>query len=88
VAANSRGARGVGMVPRAGGWLPSSAPLLPSWLSEADLDVYVGEFARSGFRGPLDYYRNIDRNSELTGAFDGTKVTVPGPLHRGLNISS
>ena len=76
-AANSGRAPGVGMVPRAGGWLPSSAPPLPSWLSEADLNVYAGEFARSGFRGPLNYYRNIDRNWELMAAFDGTKVTVP-----------
>src|SRR5882724_5013512 len=55
--ANSGSAPGVGMVPRTGGWLPSSAPPLPSWLSEAELDVYAGEFARSGFRGPLNYYR-------------------------------
>jgi pimeloyl-ACP methyl ester carboxylesterase len=53
------------------------APPLPSWLSEADLDVYAGEFARSGFRGSLNYYRNVDRNWELMAAFDGTKVTVP-----------
>ncbi|MGY3617767.1 alpha/beta fold hydrolase [Bradyrhizobium sp. USDA 10063] len=76
-AATSGRAHGVGMVPRTGGWLPSSAPPLPSWLSEADLDVYAGEFARSGFRGPLNYYRNIDRNWELMAAFEGTKVTVP-----------
>jgi pimeloyl-ACP methyl ester carboxylesterase len=68
---------GVGMVPRAGGALPSASPPLPSWLSEADLDVYAGEFARRGFRGPLNYYRNIDRNWELTAAFEGTKITVP-----------
>ena len=77
LAANSGRAPGVGMVPRTGGWLPSSAPPLPSWLSEADLDFYAGEFARSGFRGPLNYYRNVDRNWELTAAFEGTKVTVP-----------
>jgi pimeloyl-ACP methyl ester carboxylesterase len=77
LSANSGRASGVGMVPRAGGWLPSSTPPLPSWLSEADLDFYAGEFARSGFRGPLNYYRNIDRNWELMAAFDGTKVTVP-----------
>ena len=75
--ANSGRALGVGMVPRAGGWLPSSAPPLPSWLSEADLDVYAADFARSGFRGPLNYYRNVDRNWELMAAFDGTNVTVP-----------
>jgi pimeloyl-ACP methyl ester carboxylesterase len=75
--ANSGRAGGVGMVRRAGGWLPSSSPPLPSWLSEADLNVYAREFAHSGFRGPLNYYRNIDRNWELMAAFDGTKVTVP-----------
>jgi pimeloyl-ACP methyl ester carboxylesterase len=77
MAANSGRALGIGMVPRVGGWLPSIAPPLPSWLSEADLDVYAEEFARSGFRGSLNYYRNIDRNWELMAAFDGTKVTVP-----------
>jgi pimeloyl-ACP methyl ester carboxylesterase len=77
LSANSGRASGVGMVSRAGGWLPSSPPPLPSWLSQADLDFYAGEFARSGFRGPLNYYRNIDRNWELMAAFDGTNVTVP-----------
>ena len=68
---------GVGMVPRNGGWLPPSAPPLPSWLSDAELEIYAGEFARGGFRGPLNYYRNVDRNWELMAAFDGVKVTVP-----------
>jgi pimeloyl-ACP methyl ester carboxylesterase len=77
VTAKSGRPPGVGMVPRAGGWLPSSSPPLPSWLSEAELDIYAEGFARSGFRGPLNYYRNIDRNWEQMAAFDGTKVTVP-----------
>jgi pimeloyl-ACP methyl ester carboxylesterase len=76
--ASHKKAPGVGMVPRTGGLLPSGVTIpLPSWLSEADLDVYAAEFKRSGFRGPLNYYRNIDRNWELTAAFEGTKVTVP-----------
>ncbi|WP_245313031.1 alpha/beta fold hydrolase [Bradyrhizobium macuxiense] len=77
LAANSGQTPGVGMVPRNGGWLPSGVPPLPSRLSAADLDLYAGEFARSGFRGPLNYYRNVDRNWELMAAFDGVKVTVP-----------
>ena len=51
-------------------------PLLP-WLSEADIDFYAAEFRRSGFRGPLNYYRNVDRNWELLAAFADVKVTVP-----------
>jgi len=40
---------------------------LPPWLNEADLDFFTGEFKRTGFRGALNWYRNIDRNWELTG---------------------
>jgi pimeloyl-ACP methyl ester carboxylesterase len=39
---------------------------LPAWLSKEDLDFYAGEFARSGMRGPLNYYRNHDLTWELT----------------------
>ena len=31
---------------------------LGEWCSEADLEFYVTEFERSGFKGPLNYYRN------------------------------
>ena len=50
---------------------------LPSWVTEADLDVYTAEFARTGFRGGLNWYRNIDRNWELLAPFAGVPVTVP-----------
>jgi pimeloyl-ACP methyl ester carboxylesterase len=39
---------------------------LPPWLTEEDLDFYAGEFARSGMRGPLNYYRNHDLTWSLT----------------------
>jgi len=69
----------VGMVPRRGGFLtrtlePSS---LPPWLTEADIDFYAGEFARTGFGGGLNWYRNIDRSWELLAPFAGARVTVP-----------
>jgi pimeloyl-ACP methyl ester carboxylesterase len=70
---------GVGMVPRSGGFLtrmPDPAAL-PSWLSEADLDTYAGQFTRSGFRGGLNWYRNIDRNWELLAPYAGAAITVP-----------
>jgi pimeloyl-ACP methyl ester carboxylesterase len=71
--------RTVGMVPRGGGFLtgrPTPAAL-PAWLKEADIDFYVSEFERTGFRGGLNWYRNIDRNWELLAPFAGAKVTVP-----------
>lgn len=69
----------VGMVPRQGGFLTGmTAPTsLPSWLSEADLEFYAAELARTGFRGGLNWYRNIDRNWELLGPFAGQRVSVP-----------
>lgn len=50
---------------------------LPAWLSQADLDYFAGEFKRSGFRGGLNWYRNMDRNWELMGPWRNAKVTVP-----------
>ena len=38
---------------------------------------YAGEFARAGFRGGLNWYRNIDRNWELLAPYAGARVTVP-----------
>jgi len=72
-------ADGIGMVPRQGGFLTRVAPpeVLPGWLTEADIDVYAGEFATAGFRGGLNWYRNIDRNWELLAPFAGARVTVP-----------
>ncbi|MCZ6465320.1 MAG: alpha/beta hydrolase, partial [Proteobacteria bacterium] len=47
---------------------------LPDWLSEADLDFYVSEFERTGFRGGLNWYRNLDRNWELTAPWAGASL--------------
>jgi pimeloyl-ACP methyl ester carboxylesterase len=41
-------------------------PKLAPWLSEDELAVYVRAFERTGFSGGLNWYRNIDRNWELT----------------------
>jgi pimeloyl-ACP methyl ester carboxylesterase len=73
-----RGERRLGMVPKGGGFLGGRpVPILPPWLTEADLDFYATEFARTGFRGGLNWYRNIDRNWELTAPFAGKTVDVP-----------
>jgi pimeloyl-ACP methyl ester carboxylesterase len=65
-----------GMVPRKGGALTDPASL-PAWVTESDIDVYAAEFTRSGFRGPLAWYRNVDRSWELLAPFAGAAVTVP-----------
>jgi hypothetical protein len=50
---------------------------LPPWLTEGDLDFYTEEFKRTGFRGGLNWYRNIDKNWELTPSLSGAKLRQP-----------
>jgi len=71
--------KSLGMVPREGGFLNHTVdPVeLPPWLSEGDIDFYTAEFTRTGFRGGLNWYRNIDRSWELLAPFAGAQVTVP-----------
>jgi pimeloyl-ACP methyl ester carboxylesterase len=56
--------------------LPDPDPF-PAWLTEADLDYYAGEFARSGFRGPLNRYRNHDADFAWLQQFKGRKIEQP-----------
>jgi pimeloyl-ACP methyl ester carboxylesterase len=78
-AARDVAAGDVAMVPRAVGLVNSrpDPPALPAWLGQAEIDFYAAEFARVGFRGGLNWYRNIDRNWELLAPWAGAKVTVP-----------
>jgi pimeloyl-ACP methyl ester carboxylesterase len=49
----------------------------PAWLSEADLDYYVAEFEGSGLRGPINRYRNHERDFEWLQAFKDRKIEQP-----------
>ncbi|HTE42350.1 MAG TPA: alpha/beta hydrolase, partial [Steroidobacteraceae bacterium] len=48
-----------------------------AWTSDADVDVFVKEYQRTGFRGGLNWYRNIDRNWELTAPWEGALIEQP-----------
>lgn len=53
---------------------------LPDWLTEDDIAAFAADYAGHGeraFTGPLNWYRNIDRNNELLAAFDGRGIDVP-----------
>jgi pimeloyl-ACP methyl ester carboxylesterase len=50
---------------------------LPAWLTEEDVDAFAREFTRSGFRGGLNWYRNIDRTWELTPFLRGARFLQP-----------
>jgi len=56
--------------------LPDPATL-PAWLTEQDLDYYVAQFQCSGFRGPLNRYRNQQRDWEQLTALSGARITRP-----------
>jgi pimeloyl-ACP methyl ester carboxylesterase len=69
----------VPIVPDGGGFLdvcPEPAAL-PGWLTKADIGVYAAQFAAAGFTGPLNWYRNLDRNWELTAPWHHAPLTVP-----------
>ncbi|GAB2899066.1 alpha/beta fold hydrolase [Paralcaligenes ginsengisoli] len=82
-----------GMVSRSEGLL-SALPIpdqLPPWLTQDDLAIFAESFEFSGFRGGLNYYRNLDRNWELEAAMAGIPITIPalylvGERDTGLSI--
>jgi pimeloyl-ACP methyl ester carboxylesterase len=50
---------------------------LPEWLAEEDLATFVDQFTASGFTGGINWYRNLDRNWELTAAWQDAPITPP-----------
>ncbi|MFE6225979.1 alpha/beta hydrolase [Streptomyces sp. NPDC057854] len=66
-------------VARGGGRLRDRFPagVLPGWLSEDDLDVYAGEFARGGVTGALNRYRTMDRDWEDLAPYRGAPIAQP-----------
>jgi pimeloyl-ACP methyl ester carboxylesterase len=55
----------------------SSDRPLPPWLSDADLACFSEAYRHSGFRGGLNWYRNIDRNWELTAPWQDAQIHQP-----------
>ncbi len=52
-------------------------PQAVPWLSHADLDYYEAEFKASGFRGPLNRYRNHELDYEWLKAWQGKQIEQP-----------
>ncbi|MHB8233445.1 MAG: alpha/beta fold hydrolase [Solirubrobacteraceae bacterium] len=55
----------------------------PPWLPEDELAVYVEAFERTGFTGGLNWYRNIDRNWELTEPVGDRRIEQPAMFLTG-----
>jgi epoxide hydrolase A/B len=75
-------------------WSPTWAarngehPPVPPFMTDDDVAVYVAEFERTGFRGGLNWYRNIDRNWERTADLDGRKIETPALFMAGTRDST
>jgi len=67
------------IVPEGTGFLDRMAlpENLPDWLREKDVERMASEYQRTGFRGGLNLYRNIDRNWELTAPWQDAKIRQP-----------
>jgi pimeloyl-ACP methyl ester carboxylesterase len=66
---------------------------LPAWLTEADLDMYAETFRRTGFRGALNRYRNLDRDWEDLAGLANNPIEQPvlfvgGELDSALRFGS
>jgi pimeloyl-ACP methyl ester carboxylesterase len=49
----------------------------PELLSAEELDTYVRAYQQTGFRGGINWYRNIDRNAERLPGVGTTKLDLP-----------
>ncbi len=56
---------------------------LPDWLHPDELAFYVSEFERTGFTGGINWYRNMDRNWELTPQNQDKHLAMPAAFIGG-----
>lgn len=77
--------RGFTMIDEGKGFLGNTVEpaAMPDWLGEADLDYFTAEFARTGLRGGLNWYRNIRRTHELFGAWREKTIEQPSMFIAG-----
>ena len=78
--------RDLGMAETVAAEMPSPAAIAANrWLTEAELSVYAGAYARTGFQGGLQWYRcrTVGRfNAELE-VFSGRTIDVPSMFIAG-----
>lgn len=55
----------------------------PAWLTPADIDYLVTQFEASGFRGPLNRYRNFHRDFEASARRAGVRIRQPALFMAG-----
>jgi pimeloyl-ACP methyl ester carboxylesterase len=58
---------------------------LPDWLTEEDVNIFTKSFEQTGFRGAVNWYRNIDRNWERSSFLSEAKILQPTLFIAGEN---
>jgi pimeloyl-ACP methyl ester carboxylesterase len=74
------GTAGVALeIPEKGGFLAKlpDPGVPPPWMDAETFAAFAATYRRTGFRGGLNWYRNIDRNWELTAPWQGAKIHQP-----------
>ena len=61
----------------------AEVPPIFTWMSDEEFAVYEAEFRRTGFTGGINWYRNLDRNWELTAGVAERKIEVPAMFLAG-----
>lgn len=64
--------------------LPDPKPF-PAWMTEDDIDYFVNEFTQSGFRGPLNRYRNHTRDFQYMSSVEDRVIHQPSLFIVGEN---
>jgi pimeloyl-ACP methyl ester carboxylesterase len=74
-----------GMLSTGAGFLGNTVDpeTLPPWMNAEDVAYYAGEFGRTGFRGPLNWYRSLRRSTELLAAWRGAVIHQPSMFIAG-----
>lgn len=62
--------------------LPSPGDM-SSFMTTEDMDYYVAQYQHSGFRGSLNWYRNIPTMSSSTPELEGKKISQPAAFVAG-----
>jgi pimeloyl-ACP methyl ester carboxylesterase len=66
--------------PNLDGWFEAILRMIAvdqAFITPETLKTFCDAFRKSGLTGPINYYRNFDRNWELTAYLTGRKVNLP-----------
>jgi len=71
--------------PRASGLLDvlPKTDRLPACITDDDFEYYVAQFEADGFRGPNNWYRNLEQHARLTPELEGKRFSQPAAFLAG-----